>query len=122
MSKGPGSRMYKVNELMREVIADAMSELKDPRIGFVTITGVDTAPDLRHAVVYYSVLGTTEEQESTAAALASAAARMQQAVGSQTRLKFTPKVHFAVDPSIRGGDRIDRTLQELHSETAEEPS
>jgi ribosome-binding factor A len=114
--------MYKVNELMREVVAEAVNELKDPRIGFVTITGVDTAPDLRHAVVYYSVLGTTEEEEATAEALASAAARMQQAVGSQTRLKFTPKLDFAVDPSIRGGDRIDRILHELHSDAAEEPS
>ena len=66
--------MYKVNELMREIIAEAVSELKDPRIGFVTITGVDTSPDLRHAVVYFSVLGTAEEEAATASALASAAA------------------------------------------------
>jgi ribosome-binding factor A len=114
--------MYKVNELLREVIAEAVSELKDPRIGFVTITGVDTAPDLRHAVVFYSVLGTAEEEESTAIALASAAARLQHAVGTETRLKFTPKLHFSVDPSIRGGERIDRILRDLGAEAGEEPS
>jgi ribosome-binding factor A len=114
--------MHKVNELLREVIAEAIGELKDPRIGFVTITGVNTAPDLRHAVVYYSVLGTLEEEEATAAALTSSAARLQQAVGTQTRLKFTPVLEFAVDPSIRGGDRIDRILRDLQADSSEEVS
>ncbi len=122
MSGGAGSRMRKVNELLREVIAEAVSDLKDPRIGFVTITGVDTAPDLRNAVVFYSVLGTTEEEEATAAALTSSAARLQREIGSQTRLKFTPVLEFAVDPSIREGDRIDRILRGLRAGAAEEAS
>lgn len=122
MSGGAGSRMRKVNELLREVIAEAVSDLKDPRIGFVTITGVDTAPDLRNAVVFYSVLGTTEEEEATAAALTSSAARLQREIGSQTRLKFTPVLEFAVDPSIREGDRIDRILRGLRAGSAEEAS
>jgi ribosome-binding factor A len=113
--------MHKVNELLREIIAEAAGELKDPRIGFLTITGVDTAPDLRTAIVYYSVLGTEEEEEATAAALASAASRLQHAVGSQARLKFTPRLSFAVDPSIRQGDRIDRILREIHTEPEEAP-
>lgn len=120
MSRGPGRRMHKVDELLREVVAEEVAELKDPRIGFLTITGVDTAPDLRHAVVYYSVLGTVEEEQATAAALASAAPRLQQAVASQTRLKFTPKLEFAVDPSIRQGDRIDQILRGLEAESAED--
>lgn len=120
MSRGPGSRMHKVNELLREVIAEAVGELKDPRIGFVTITGVDTAPDLRNAVVYYSVLGTPEEEEATPAALSSSAARLQHAVGSQTRLKFTPVLEFTVDASIREGDRIDRILRDLEVESTGE--
>lgn len=122
MSHGAGSRMHKVNELLREVIAEAISDLKDPRIGFVTITGVDTAPDLRNAVVFYSVLGTSEEEEATAAALTSSAARLQREIGSQTRLKFTPVLEFAVDPSIREGDRIDRILRGLRAGAAEEAS
>jgi len=114
--------MHKVNELLREVIAEAVSDLKDPRIGFVTVTGVDTAPDLRNAVVFYSVLGTSEEEEATAAALTSSAARLQREIGSQTRLKFTPVLEFAVDPSIREGDRIDRILRGLRAGAAEEAS
>ncbi len=122
MSKGPGSRMLKVNELLREVIAEALIDLKDPRIGFVTITGVNTAPDLRNAIVYYSVLGTPEEEESTEVALASSAARVQRAVGSETRLKFTPKLVFSVDPSIKHGDRIDQILRDIETDDPEEPS
>jgi ribosome-binding factor A len=111
--------MRKVNELMREVIAEELADLKDPRMGFVTITGVDTAPDLRHAVVYYSVLGSEEEEKATAAALTSARARLQRAVGSQTRLKFTPVLEFSVDLSIRQGERIDEILRELGSDSPE---
>ncbi len=120
MSKGPGNRMHKVNELLREVIAEEVAELKDPRLGFTTVTGVDTAPDLRSAIVYYSVFGTAEQQESSAAALTSAAPRIQHAVGSQTRLKFTPKLRFEVDPSISQGDRIDQILRELSEERGDE--
>ena len=119
MTKSPGSRMHKVNELMREVIAEALNDLKDPRIGFVTITGVNTAPDLRNAVVYYSVLGSAGDEEATAAALASSAARVQRAVGSETRLKFTPKLTFVVDASIKEGDRIDRILRDIEVDDTE---
>ena len=60
--------MRKVNELVREVVAEAVMDLKDPRIGFLTITGAVTSPDLRHSVIYYSVLGTDEEIQQTAEA------------------------------------------------------
>jgi ribosome-binding factor A len=121
VSRGPGDRMRKVDELLREVVADAVTELKDPRLGFVTITGVDTAPDLRTAVVYYSVLG-SEDAEATAAALRSAAARLQREVGAQTRLKFTPRLRFAIDESIAAGDRIERILRDLREDRPEEDS
>jgi len=109
-------RMRKVNELIREVVADELVELKDPRIGFVTITGVDTAADLRYATVFYSVLGTDEEAKATALALDAAAPHVQRAVATQTRLKFTPKLVFRIDPSIDQGLRIDRLLHEISSE------
>jgi ribosome-binding factor A len=105
--------MRKVNELLREVIADEVTELKDPGIGFLTITGVETAPDLRHAIVYYSVLGTAEEATATAEALHRASRRLQAAVGHQTRIKYTPVLEFRVDPSIEQGLRIDRLLHDL---------
>ncbi len=113
MARQPSPRMRKVNELIREVVADAVHDLKDPRIGFLTITGAVTSPDLRHAVVYYSVLGTDEEKESTAIGLRKASPRIQAAVGAQTRLRYTPKIEFKVDPSIDQGLRISEILKDL---------
>lgn len=116
MSKQPSPRMRKVNELLRELIAEEATELKDPRIGFLTITGVDTAPNLRNARVYYSVLGDEKEQADTAAGLKSAARRFQAAIGRQTRLKYTPVLEFLRDPAIDSGIRIDALLQEINKE------
>jgi ribosome-binding factor A len=112
-------RMRKVNELVREIVAEEVAVLKDPRIGFVTITGVNTAPDLRRAMVYYSVLGSEEEATATAAALSSASPRIQGAVGAQTRLKFTPVLTFAMDPSIETGERIERVLRQIEARSEE---
>lgn len=111
--------MRKVNELMREVIADSVTELEDPGIGFLTITGVDTAPDLRNAIVFYSVLGTEEEKAATRDALERAAPHLQELAAHQIRLKYTPRLTFRVDPAIDEGLKIDRLLRELHEE--EEP-
>ena len=118
MSKPPSPRMRKVNELLREVIAEEATELKDPRIGFLTITGVDTAPNLRNAVVYYSVIGDDAQHVETAAALKSAAKRFQAVIGHQTRLKYTPVLEFRLDPSIDEGIRMDRILRKLREEEA----
>lgn len=113
MARQTNQRMRKVNELVREVVADAVRDLKDPRIGFLTITGVETSPDKRHAVVYYSVLGSEEEKEDTAAALSSARVRIQRALGSETRMRNTPVLEFRVDPSIDAGIRISEILADL---------
>lgn len=119
MKHSPSPRMRKVNELLREVIAEGLGGLKDPGLGFVTITGVDTAPDLRSAVVYYSSLGTEEEQEETAAALDRATPRLQAQMAGQIRIKYTPQLRFAVDPSIEEGLRIDRILHDIAEEEEE---
>lgn len=116
MSRSATPRMRKVNELLREVIAEAVTELKDPGVGFLTITGVDTAPDLRNAVVFYTVLGSDEEKKATAAALDRAAPHLQEVAGRQVRLKYTPRLSFRVDPSIDEGLKIDQLLRELHDE------
>lgn len=113
MSREVTPRMRKVNELLREVIAEAVTELKDPGIGFLTITGVDTAPDLRNAIVFYSVLGSDEEKDATAAALRRAAPHLQEVAGRQVRLKYTPRLTFRVDPAIDEGLKIDQLLREL---------
>lgn len=115
MSRG-GPRMRRVNEILRETIADECADLKDPRIGFLTITEVDTAPDLRRATVFYSVLGDEAEHKSTAEALASAAPRIRTAVGAQIRMKYLPELKFEVDPSIEYGLKISSILANLEKE------
>jgi ribosome-binding factor A len=112
--------MRKVNELLREVIAEAVTELKDPGLGFLTITGVDASPDLRNAFVYYSVLGSDEEVVETGAALERAAPHIQSIAGSQIRMKYTPRLTFKLDPAISEGLKIDQLLHELEDD-AEEP-
>jgi ribosome-binding factor A len=107
--------MRKVNELLKEVVAEAVADLKDPGIGFLTITGVNASPDLRNAFVYYSVLGSDEEIEATGEALTRAAPHIQSVVGRQVRMKYTPKLTFRVDPSIGEGIKIDRLLHELET-------
>jgi len=116
MARQSNQRMRKVNELVREVVAEAVADLKDPRIGFVTITGVNTSPDKRHAIVYYSVLGSEQELDETADALLSAKSRIQGVLGSETRMRYTPVLEFRVDPSIDEGIRINQILANLDEE------
>ncbi|HKJ36294.1 MAG TPA: 30S ribosome-binding factor RbfA [Solirubrobacterales bacterium] len=113
----PSSRMRRVNEVMREVIGTAItSELQDPRIGFVTVTAVETSPDLRHARVHVSVLGSEREREDSLAALRSAHGLLQAAINSELRLKRTPALNFSYDESIERADRITRMLKEGEDE------
>ncbi len=113
MRKQPTARMRKVNETLREVIAEEVPKLKDPRIGFVTITEVDAAPDLRNAIVYFSAMGSDEERSETASGLQHAATHLQAVVASEVRLKYTPRLRFDFDHSIEEGLRITEILQEL---------
>jgi len=105
--------MRRVNELMREVIGSAItSELEDPRIGFVTVTSVDTSPDLRSARVYVSVLGGEAEREASLAGLRSSHGVLQSAVARQTRIKRTPTLSFHYDDTPERGVRISRLLED----------
>jgi ribosome-binding factor A len=106
-------RMKRVNEVMREVIGDSIvSELEDPRIGFVTVTAVETSPDLRSARVHVSVLGDEAQREDTLKALASAHGVLQSAVGRELRMKRTPTLSFHYDESLERGARLSRLLDE----------
>ncbi len=109
--------MRKVNELIREVVADAVPGLKDPRVGFVTITGAETSPDLRYAIVFYSAMGSDEEKRETAAGLQSAIPHLQREIGREVRLRNTPKLEFRIDPAIDEGLKINEMLKAL--DTAE---
>jgi ribosome-binding factor A len=106
-------RMRRVNEAVRETLAEAVSELKDPRIGFVTVTALKTAPDLRQARVYVSVLGDERKREETLAGLASAHGVLQARLASELRLKRTPQLAFEYDPSVAEGVRMSQLIDEL---------
>jgi ribosome-binding factor A len=105
--------MRRVNEVIREVLGGAIAaELKDPRIGFVTVTGVDTSPDLRTARVYVSVLGSQSEREQTLDGLRSAHGFLQGRINEELRMKRTPTLTFHYDESVERGARISRLLDD----------
>jgi ribosome-binding factor A len=105
--------MRRVNEAVREVLSARIAEgLNDPRIGFVTLTSVDTSPDLSHARVYVSVLGSDDERAETMAALGAAHGLFQKAIGRELRMKRTPTLQFVFDESIDRGMRISELLDE----------
>jgi ribosome-binding factor A len=105
--------MRRVNEAVREVVSARLAEgVKDPRVGFVTVTSVDTSPDLRHARVYVSVLGGEDERAETLAGLESAHGLLQQALASELRMKHTPTLQFVFDESIDRGMRITELLDD----------
>jgi ribosome-binding factor A len=105
--------MRRVDESLREVLSEAVGELKDPRLGFVTVTGVRTSPDLRSARVFVSVLGNERARERTLAALESAHGVLQARVGRELRLKRTPQLAFEYDPSVERGVRMTQLIDEL---------
>lgn len=111
-------RTARVNQVLREVIADTLERLADVDEGLrmVTVTAVDTAPDLRHAVVYLSSLS-----EAAAEALAAERAELQRAIGRQVRLKRTPQLTFAADPGVAHGERVEEILRQLHEHGAMGP-
>jgi ribosome-binding factor A len=105
-------RMRRINEVLREVVGSAIAELSDPRIGFVTVTSVETSPDLRSARVHVSVLGDEDAREATLAALRSSHGILQSRIAAETRMKRTPTLSFQYDPTIEQGMRISRLLEE----------
>ncbi|HVV90625.1 MAG TPA: 30S ribosome-binding factor RbfA [Solirubrobacterales bacterium] len=105
-----GARMRRVDEAVREVVAAAVSELSDPRLGFVTVTGVETSPDLRTAKVFVSVLGDSTERDDTLEALRSSHGVIQSRIAAETRMKRTPTLTFHYDDTIEKGVRISRLL------------
>jgi len=109
-------RMRRINEVLREVVGSAIAELSDPRIGFVTVTSVETSPDLRSAKVHVSVLGDADAREATLAALRSSHGILQAKIAAETRMKRTPTLSFHYDPTIEQGMRISRLLDEEESE------
>jgi ribosome-binding factor A len=132
-------RVARVNEVVREVIAEELERLSDPRLGLVTVTGVDVSPDLRHATVYYSAFGSgpgprggiavvdnpqarAEGRATTQAALVAAAPHLRATLGRQVRLKYLPALTFREDPAIVHGERVEKILRDLHRDEAAAPT
>lgn len=112
-------RTARVNELVREVLADELERMSDPRLGLTTITGVEVTGDLRHATVFYTVLGGDEQQAKTAEALEAAKKHLKATLSREVRMKYLPDLHFKIDPSIAAGARVEEILrQEQAKESA----
>jgi ribosome-binding factor A len=105
--------MRRVDAAVREVLSEAVGELKDPRIGFVTVTGVRTSTDLRQAVVYVSVLGSERKREKTIDGLQAAHGLLQARIARELRMKRTPQLTFEYDPTVERGVRMTQLIDEL---------
>jgi ribosome-binding factor A len=108
-------RTERAAEEFREILAEEIQKLKDPRLGFVTVTGVRVTPDLRKARVFYTVLGEDKERRGTTAALRSARSHLRAVLGKEVRMKFTPELEFEEDPGATGADRIEELLRQIQS-------
>ncbi len=106
-------RMRRVNDSVKEVLGRALLGLKDPRIGFVTITGVETSPDLRHAKVFVSVLGNEKKRDKSLQGLEAAHGILQAKLAQELRMKRTPQLAFEYDPTVERGVRMTMLIDEL---------
>lgn len=119
MRFGKEMMQYKRAERVRDLIKEEISriiqyELKDPGIGFVTITGVELSDDLKHAKIFYSVLGNEEAKKESSSALKRACGFIQHEIGRRLRLKYTPEIYFHFDPSVEYGAHIERLIKKIH--------
>ncbi|MGI9952028.1 30S ribosome-binding factor RbfA [Moorellaceae bacterium AZ2] len=113
-------RAERVAEQMKKEIAQILQdEIKDPRIGFVTVTAVELSNDLQHAKVYVSIYGDDQEKKQTLEALARATGFVRREIGRRIKLRLTPEIVFKFDESIEHGDRIARLLSRIKAEEAD---
>ena len=105
-------RAERVERLAREVLGEALSSLKDPRVGFATVTGVKMSPDLRQAKVFVSVLGSEQDREASLEAIRHAAPHLRSTLGREVRLKFLPTLEIVEDTTAAYGERIEQLLRD----------
>lgn len=113
-------RQRRVNESIRQILSDAIPTLKDPRIGFVTVTAVQASRDFAYATVYVSVLGSDAERRKTLEGLAAAHGVLQGQVGRALRLRNTPVLRFEYDPAVERGVRLTQMIDELAPEASDD--
>lgn len=111
--------MRRVNESLKQVLSEGIADLKDPRIGFVTVTGVEATDDIREAKVFVSVLGNERRREQTLDALSRAHGVLQARLNRELRIKRTPTLTFHYDPSVEHGVRMSKLIDELAPPTDE---
>jgi ribosome-binding factor A len=111
-------RRDRVGEEFREVLAEEIPKLKDPRVGFVTVLGVDVSPDLRRALVHYTVMGEDKDRKATRAALRSASGHLRRVIGREVRLRVLPDLEFMEAAALAGTDRVDELLEKIKEEDA----
>jgi ribosome-binding factor A len=109
-------RTEKVQKLARQILGEEIQSLKDPRIGFATVTGVRISADLRHARVFVSVLGTPDEQKKTMEGLRSARPHLRGELGRQMRMKYLPELTFELDRVVEDAERVESLLRRIHEE------
>jgi ribosome-binding factor A len=107
-------RVQKVQKLTRQVLGEEIQNLKDPRIGFATVTAVRVTPDLRQARVFVSVLGSDDEKEATMAALKKAAPHLRRELDRQMRMKYSPELMFELDQGAEVAERMEEIFKQLH--------
>lgn len=109
-------RIERVQKLARQVLGEAIQELKDPRIGFATVTAVKVTPDLRFARVYVSVLGSADDQQQTLNGLKSAGAHLRSELGRQMRVKYTPELSFELDTQAEEAQRLEALFRQIRDQ------
>jgi ribosome-binding factor A len=119
---GTGTRPERVAEEFREVLAEEIPRLKDPRVGFVTVTHVDVSADLRRATIFYTVMGQDKDHRRTRAGLESARSHLRAVLGQQVRLKFTPELEFEEDLGLTQVERVNQLLREVGVSGPPEPT
>src|SRR5919198_3820096 len=117
---GGGARPERVAEEFREILAEEIPRLKDPRVGFVTVTRVEVSPDLRRATIYYTVMGKDRDHRATRAGLQSARSHLRGVLGQQVRLKFTPELDFEEDVGLAQVERVTELLKQIGAQSAPE--
>jgi ribosome-binding factor A len=117
LSKPSYPRARRVNAIIQEGLAEEIERLTDPRLGFVTVTGVDAAPDMRHATVFVSTVDPNQIEE-TLKGLSAAAPRLRTVLGKEIRTKYTPQLEFWADPGVIQGERIEAILRSLGDDDA----
>lgn len=109
-------RLTRLNELILQTVSEAALHLKDPGLGFITITGAELSPDVSVAKIFYSVLGSEEEKENTAVALDRARSHIRREVGKLENLRRVPELIFVFDDSVEKADRVSRILDTIQNE------